>query len=450
MLDEQDDGPDPSDSLRNLRIANIDGAFATAFVILTSGAFLVGYIKMLGASDFWIGLLGALPSLVGILQIPGGVAGRRLSYYKSFVAKGGLAWRLLYIPLVALPLVTLPTPVALLILTICMGVAWACNAFVSPIYNEWLSEVVPENSRGYYFSRRNARMAATGAAVGIAGGLILDGFKNAGDEPVGYATVFGLGLVCAAVSMIFFWRMDDLERPNPVRQTLSQGVAALKIPFADKQYRKVLWFLAVFVLGQMFAGNFFSAFAIEQLHMPFTIVQSFVVTHAIGNVLSAPMWGAFSDRFGNKPALLISGLGIALTPAPWLLCVPGDHLRNGAILIVLHLFSGAMWGGVILSQFNLILATSPREDRSTYIGAAFAVQAIIGGLSPLLGGVLMEIIRGRVSDFNAYAILFFANAALRALAMLALRPVREEGATAVRHAIKVIRRTKASKRSGRR
>ena len=47
-------------SLRSLRFANLDGSFATAFATLTSGAFLVGYMKQLGANDFWIGLLAAV------------------------------------------------------------------------------------------------------------------------------------------------------------------------------------------------------------------------------------------------------------------------------------------------------------------------------------------------------------------------------------------------------
>jgi len=43
--------PSRLQSLRSLRIANLDGAFATALLSLTSGAFLVGYVKQLGASD---------------------------------------------------------------------------------------------------------------------------------------------------------------------------------------------------------------------------------------------------------------------------------------------------------------------------------------------------------------------------------------------------------------
>ena len=166
--------PSRLQSLRSLRIANLDGAFATAFVALTSGAFLVGYMKHLGASDAWIGLLAALPNLSGILQIPGGVLGRRFESYKQYVGRGGFTWRAIYAPLIVLPLLQVSPNVALTLLAVFVGAAWVSNNLVGPVYNEWLAEMVPPNSRGFYFSRRNALMGVVGALVGIVGGVLLD------------------------------------------------------------------------------------------------------------------------------------------------------------------------------------------------------------------------------------------------------------------------------------
>ena len=99
--------PNRLQSLRSLRFANLDGSFATAFATLTSGAFLVGYMQQLGANDFWLGLLAALPSLCGILQIPGGALGRRFESYKNYIAPGGFLWRAFYAPLIILPILAI-------------------------------------------------------------------------------------------------------------------------------------------------------------------------------------------------------------------------------------------------------------------------------------------------------------------------------------------------------
>jgi HEAT repeat protein/MFS family permease len=433
------------ENLRSLRSANLDGSFATAFVALTSGTFLVGFVKMLGGSDLWIGLLSGLPNIVGILQIPGGVVGRQFPSYKRFVMAGGFTWRLLLGLLIPLPLLPIEPQLKLTLLAVILGIGWACNTFVSPVYNEWLGEMVPSTSRGFFFSRRNATMAATGALVGIVGGLVMDGLRAQNLEARGYSIVFAVGFVCAVVSMVFFMRMHDYQRPVvQARQSVGEAFRDLRSPFLDPTFRKVLIFIAVFVCGQMFAGNLFAAFAIEALKLPFTVLQIAALTHAAGNVFLAPAWGFISDKYGNKPALLLAAAGVTLTPLPWMLCVPGEDFRNAVIIAVLHIFSGASWAGVTLCQFNLVLATAKPEQKSTYIGAALALQAIAGGLSPLLGAAVMEVLRPMMNLTAAYGWVFGLTSIFRLIGSLFLIPVREEGAIEIRRALRDLTRVTPS------
>lgn len=426
-------------ALRSLRVANIDGAFATAFITLSSGAFLVGYMKLLGASDEWIGLMAALPNLSGILQIPGGVLGRGFGSYRSFVGRGGFLWRALYAPLIVLPLLQIEPALALTLLAILIGVAWASNNFVAPVYNEWLGELVPETSRGYFFSRRNAKMAATGALVGIVGGLLLDYFRSIGNERLGFTTVYTLALACAAASMALFMQMGDLQRANPIKQSVREAMQALRTPFADRRFRAVLVYIGMFVFAQMFAGNLFTAYAIERLNLPFTMQQFLALVNACGNVLSAPLWGYISDKYGNRPCLLLATMGVTITPIPWLFCLPDATVRNAAILIPLHLLSGVSWAGATLCTFNLVLATSKPQERSTYIGAALAIQALLGGLSPLLGGALMGALRPFVPAQTGYAWVFGLTSFFRASSAIALAFVTEEGSSRIRQAFRELR-----------
>ena len=432
--------PNRLQSLRSLRIANLDGAFATAFVALTSGAFLVGYMKQLGASDAWIGLLAALPNLSGILQIPGGVLGRRFESYKGFVGPGGFTWRALYAPLIILPMLRVSAELALTILAILVGAAWVSNNIVGPVYNEWLAEMVPPTSRGFYFSRRNALMGVVGAVVGIIGGVLLDTFKRIGNEAEGFSIVFTLGLLCATISMFYFMQMGDLKRPRVVRQSLREGVAALRTPFSDKGFRTVLIFIGVFVIGQTFPGSLFTAYAIERVHLPFTIIQTLALIQAAGTVLSAAIWGFVSDKYGNRPSLLLATLMVSCTPIPWLFCVAGHNVQNTLLLIPLHLLSGVGWGGANLCIFNLVLATSEPEERSTYIGAALAIQALIGGIAPLFGGAMLEWLRPLVAAQRGYTWVFVLTAAMRLSSALALGAVREEGSAKIKQALRELRR----------
>ncbi len=313
------------DNLRSLRFANGDGSFATAFGTLVSGAFLVGFIQRLGGSDLWIGLLTAIPSLVGILQIPGAIWGRGFDSYKRFVSPGGLIWRLMYVPLIFLPFLPIPNAAKLTLLTVCVLVASVSTMIVNPIYNDWIAEMVPPNSRGFYFSRRNAICTAVGAIVGILGAVLLDQIRASHHTDLAFSIIFAIGIACAMVSWFMYTQMQDLPREEPVRQNLKEGIKAIGAPFGDVQYGKVLIFLGVATVGQTFAGNFYFAFGRETLALSFVVLVGATTVQAVGQVLSAKFWGFLSDKYGNKPSLILAGLGLALNPLPWVFCVPGTH-----------------------------------------------------------------------------------------------------------------------------
>jgi len=432
--------PNRLENLRSLRFANVDVAFATAFATLITGIFLVGFIKSLGGSDYWIGLLSAVPSLIGILQIPGAIWGRSFASYKRFVMPGGLIWRLGYVPLVVLPFLPIADGAKLVLLMTCVIAASVANVIVSPIYNDWIAEMVPPDSRGVFFARRNAIATAVGAGVGLIGALVLDSFRARDQERLGFTLVFALALACATLSMLIFLRMQDLRRETPVRQNLVEGIRAVGHPFRDVDFRRVLVFLAFSVFGQMFAGNLFAAYGLETLKLDFKILQATAITYAIGNVLTARFWGFLSDKYGNRPVLVMVGFLVSLNPIPWIVCQPGQTTMNAAILLIGHVFMGAVWGGVQLCQFNIILATAKPADRANYIGAGMTITSIIGGLSPLLGATLMSQLRGPFDAETAYKIVFGAAVAFRFISVFFLVPVREKGSRHIRAAIDDLRR----------
>ena len=55
--------------MRALKYSNWDAVYATAFAILTGGAFLTGFALYLKANDFWMGIIFSVPMLAGLFQI---------------------------------------------------------------------------------------------------------------------------------------------------------------------------------------------------------------------------------------------------------------------------------------------------------------------------------------------------------------------------------------------
>ncbi|MET0333687.1 MAG: MFS transporter, partial [Rhizobacter sp.] len=128
----------------------------------------------------------------------------------------------------------------------------------------------------------------------------------------------------------------------------------------------------------------------------------FVALWALMQFVASPIIGSLSDRFGRRPVLLVSSLGLAadyalmaLAPNLWWLAV------------------GRLIAGITSSSFTTAFAymadITPPEQRARvygFIGAAFSGGFVAG---PLLGGVLGE--------WSPRA-PFWAAAALGALAFL--------------------------------
>jgi MFS transporter, DHA1 family, tetracycline resistance protein len=133
-----------------------------------------------------------------------------------------------------------------------------------------------------------------------------------------------------------------------------------------------------------------------------TIVGLFGTTFAAMQFLCAPLLGALSDRFGRRPAILISNLGLGL-----------DYVLMALAPSVRWLFVGRTISGICAASFSIPMAyvsdVTPPEQRAAkfgLLGGAFGLGFIIG---PAFGGMLGTI--DPRLPFWVAAILSIANAA---------------------------------------
>lgn len=405
-------------NLRALTTANWDLAFATAFAALVGGNFQAAFALALGAGPFLYSLILALPALIGVLQIPGSQLGERSRSYKRFVAPGWLTWKVAWLPAVALPLLPESFP-RLEVFILCVVVSSAAVFLVNATYNAWLSWLVPESHRGWYFARRHAIATVVSVLIGFPASLGLDAMQRANRYELGLSIIFGAGVLFGLISFLFFLRMPDTYRDKVSSGSLKDSWKDLTSPLSHRPFRRLLLFLVVFLIGQAIAAPFFFKYGREVLGLAFFDFQIFGAAHAVATLLSAPLWGYLSDKYGNKPVLFISGLLLALGPLSWVIARPGADAWNYTILIIGHISAGFSWTGVIVGQGNIVLAVTPASMRAQGIGLSQAVMTLVGGLAPLAGGLFMQLAQNLPLKLQ-YDILFSANSALRVFAVLFL------------------------------
>ena len=106
--------------------------------------------------------------------------------------------------------------------------------------------------------------------------------------------------------------------------------------------------------------------------------------YSILQFIFAPIWGAYSDRYGRRPILLLTILGLALSYALWI-------FASSFYLLLLARVIGGIMGGNLSVATAAIADISSKEKRSTslaIVGIAFGLGFIIG---PAIGGLSTQV-----------------------------------------------------------
>ncbi|WP_419799175.1 MAG: MFS transporter [Terasakiella sp.] len=111
------------------------------------------------------------------------------------------------------------------------------------------------------------------------------------------------------------------------------------------------------------------------------VVTLLLATYSVTQLISAPVLGRLSDRYGRRPILLFSLLGSIITYV-WL-----GFAETLMMLFIARAFNGFMAGNIATAFAYIADITTP-ENRAKgmgVIGAAFGLGFIMG---PAIGGVL--------------------------------------------------------------
>jgi DHA1 family tetracycline resistance protein-like MFS transporter len=129
-------------------------------------------------------------------------------------------------------------------------------------------------------------------------------------------------------------------------------------------------------------------------------VGVFGTLFALIQFVCAPIQGALSDRYGRRPVVLLSNLGIGID---FLFMALVDTIP---LLLIGRFFSGALAASFTTANAYIADVTPPEKRAASFglLGAAFGIGFIIG---PALGGLLGEI--DLRLPFFAAAVLALAN-----------------------------------------
>ncbi len=426
-LDEQETG-------RALRMSIYDGALATMMASLAGGIFLVGFaLNVLGATTVQVGILAALPISANLAQLLGSIWIEKFGHRRKFCVVAVTAGRLLWLPVVLLPLAMFDAAAdaRVWLLVGFVAIASVLGALAGVAWLEWMGDVIPANIRGAYLGRRNMVSAAAGMVAILAGGAFLSHWdKTHGtSSPYGYMVIFGIGILLGLVASWLLTRVPDpQERIKTARPAFCLSV--MKAPFRERNFLALVIYVSAFMFASQIAGPFYSVYMIENLRIDFATITWFITFATLASLFMLRIWGPISDQLGNRPVLMVAGAAHALIPLMWIVAQPENHYWP---LVLAHVLSGIFFSAITLAQINILLKLAPSTGRSVYIAVFNASIGLAVIVAPIIGGWLLDLSAGLELQagewkLNNLHFLFLLSGGLQLFGLLAILRVKEEGA----------------------
>jgi MFS family permease len=281
---------------------------------------------------------------------------------------------------------------------ICYIVYNLAAGFANVPSTELMVKAIAPTRRGLFVRQRNL----WGGILAIAAGLVIRQVLGADGSafPRNFTLLFTAAAVALAAAAFLQATMREPQRITSQRsispaRSLREGPRAL----ADGNYRRFLFFRVLLSLSAI-ADPFFIVYALRELHASGSMIGAYVIALTVARLVTTPLWAVMSVRFGHRAVLQYASLIRLLAPVVAVL-LPyvvksdfyGNHVTNDRV--ALYIFGivfaayGAALSGQSLSNFGYILDIAPEHLRSTYIGLANTVLAVVGFV-PLIGAVVID------------------------------------------------------------
>jgi len=158
-------------------------------------------------------------------------------------------------------------------------------------------------------------------------------------------------------------------------------------------------------------------FAVHMLNgLGFTYLEYSINAAAsiVTQFLLLGFWGRFSDQYGNRMVILLTGCMLPCLPLLWLLS------PNFYYLLLVQIVSGAVWSGFTLCTSNFLYDLRPhRTGFATYAAVQASITAAVvfvggisGGFLPAYAPDLVTLLPSWLAPSSPLFLIFVASGAL--------------------------------------
>ncbi len=368
---------------RNISV--YEGCTARSILTLTSGAFLIGFAKYLGASNEQSGIIAAIPVLAGIVTVFSPIVLEKLESRKLLTCIMCFIGRLMMGLMILIPFISPHKTVRVQLLIWIFLIANLILIFTIPYVQMWQLNITPERIRGSYYGKRESIILATVTVVTLLMGQVLDKFEQLGHQFTGFIVLYVFVIVMAFVNIVMLSKIK--EPVNPLLESRVSIKNLFTLPTKNKNFMKITFITVLWNLGYQIAFPFTSVYMVSTLQLRYGLVTAMAVLASITSVVSVRFWGKIADK---KSWIYIMKLMIVLQILSFVTWFFINADTVYILMPVAHILGGAAISGVNISVNNLQYSYSPADNKTVYMGFSSAVNGIIGFVGTLIGSFFIK------------------------------------------------------------
>ncbi|WP_207427198.1 MFS transporter [Pedobacter sp. SYSU D00535] len=384
----------PSESLSEkevqsgLRLVIADGLFAESMVSFTGGAFLVAMAIHLGATNFQLGVLAALPTFSSIFQLVSVWLVRQYNNRKAITVIFSFLARFPLFVIGLLPFL-FSTGTSIYVLIFFLFFHYYFGSVAGAAWNSWMRDLIPTQQLGTYFSHRSRLTQSLNVILSLTIAFCLDYLKAHYPEHQ-MLTYSGMFLVGGVFGMLGIYMLARTPEPQSV-MVKDNMFKLLQMPLRDKNFRKLLAFNSFWAFSLNLATPFFSVYMMKTLNIELSFIIALGIVCQLSSIFSIKMWGRLSDRFSNKTIIRISAPVYILCILSWAFTGMADSkVAVLGILVLINIFSGISTAGANLAIGNVGMKLAPRNEAIVYLSVKNMMVAFFAAIAPVIGGLMAD------------------------------------------------------------
>lgn len=370
----------------------LGGIATTASNTFASGALLTAYALLLGAGNFFIGVLNAVQSFGNIMHlgaawlIEKGYSPKKISLWVSFVSKP-------FFFLTACAAFFADSKVALPLMLVSYAVAYLIGSLAGGSFLPWMKELVPAKLIGRFLGVRLKYITLTKVVCFSLTSYVLGVIKRLYPtyEIYAYSAFLVMATVVGFMAAFSFFFMDDREIQLETDKTFLRKV---KTALADKKFRKLILSLSSLSFSNNLMMPFLTVFLLKNFSLPMWQVLIFTLINQLVDSFFLKSWGYTADKRGVEYVLIHAG-GISMACAAAFAFLSWLHPTNLYLLYgalgFIYVVLGIGTSGLNLGINGSAMLYSPKKMAAVYLSTNSSCKFLAAALGAISAGILLTI-----------------------------------------------------------